>query len=130
MSGRRGLAVPLITHDSSPITALIMARDRLDGVDDLLVRDLVGGADEGRIAAVQQEDPVAVGVAAQGGHELAAFGLVQRAEVHSLPSIPSGDLAVQPLGPTGRALVRQSRPAASARSRYTPWSGAVPAGRS
>src|SRR5436309_3135488 len=85
MSVRRGLTFPLITHDSSPITSLVMARDRLDRVDDLLIGDLVGAADETRVAAVEQQNPVAVGVPAQGGDELAAFGFVERAEVHGLP---------------------------------------------
>src|SRR4051812_43603740 len=63
-------------------TFSVVARDGLDGVDDLLVGHLVGGPGEAGVLAVHQQGQPAVGVAPQGGDQLPALGLVQRAEVH------------------------------------------------
>src|SRR5690242_5592677 len=60
----------------------VVARHGLDGADDLLVGDLVGGAGEGGVAAVHEDGPVVLGVAAQGADQLPPLGVVEGAEVH------------------------------------------------
>jgi hypothetical protein len=59
-----------------------VARDRLDGGQHLLVREIVGGAGEPGVLAVQKQGDPAVGVPPQGGEQLAAFGFGERSEVH------------------------------------------------
>src|SRR5262249_40123015 len=91
---------------------LVVARHRPDGGDDLLVGDLVGGADETGVAAVHEDRAVALGVAAQRVDQLLALGVVERTEIHrdfslakgtsnflsvgkSFPSVRRSDLASQ-----------------------------------
>jgi len=51
-------------------------------VNDFFVGHVVGRAGEAGVLAVDEQHAVAIGVASQRGHELAALELTQRAEVH------------------------------------------------
>src|SRR5690242_16045068 len=75
------------------LQSLVVARHRLDGGDDLLVGDVVGGADETGVAAVHEDGPVAVGVAPQRGDELTPLRVVQRTEIHTTFSLPEKRLS-------------------------------------
>src|SRR3954447_7053960 len=72
-----------MTNDCS-----VVAGDRLDGADHLLVRDLVGRAGEARVPAVHEDGAVALRVSPQGVDQLPPLGVVEGAEVHGLLSFP------------------------------------------
>src|SRR6516164_799325 len=65
-----------------PIPSSIVAGDRLDGRDDLVVGHFLGGAEKAGVAAVHEDGPIAFGVAAQGADQLPPFGVVERPEIH------------------------------------------------
>src|SRR6516225_1838692 len=100
-TGPRRLAPGLfIPHPSSFIPFLVVAGDRFDGADDLLVGDFVGRAGEGGIAAVHQDGAIALGVASQRVNQLAPLLGVERTEVHGTFSfLKTGD----PLTPATRS---------------------------
>src|SRR6516225_11020073 len=107
-----------ILHPSS--LCLVVAGDRFDGADDLLVGDLVGGAGEGGVAAVHQDGAITLGVASQRVDQLAPLLGVERTEVHGTFSfLKTGD----PLTPAARSdktlttSVRPCRPAPRAAGR-------------
>ena len=79
---------PVIFNLKSAIfNSLVVARHGLDGRDDLFVRYLICRAHEARVAAVHQNEPVPLGVAAQGVDELPSFQGVEGTEIHDeLPS--------------------------------------------
>src|SRR5262249_19391568 len=96
----------------------VMARDRPDGVDHLLVRDFLGGAQERRGLAVHQDGQAVLRVAAQGGDQVLALGLGQGAEVHGGDSSramerDTGDSA----GRGGSPTARQARTTSGTRRR-------------
>src|SRR5947209_2255015 len=72
-------------------TRLVVARDGLDGGDHLVVGDLLGRPGEARVAAVHEDRPVALGVAAQGVDQLAALGVVEGAEIHRTSPYQNGN---------------------------------------
>jgi hypothetical protein len=61
---------------------LIVARNRLDTVNHLLVRDVLGGTDEGRVPTIHEDRQVAVGVPAQGREQTPPFHFDERSEIH------------------------------------------------
>src|SRR6476660_3358542 len=63
-----------------------MARHRLDGVDHFFVGDLLGGAEEAGVAAVHEQREAAIGIAPQGGDQVAPFRVVEGTEVHVVDS--------------------------------------------
>src|SRR5581483_7416846 len=79
---RLSLILPVYSSSFILHRRSIMARHRLDGVDDLFVRHFVGAAKKARVPAVHQDGPVALGIPAQRGNELTALGVVERTEVH------------------------------------------------
>src|SRR5436305_14331604 len=107
---------PLGPHRSSFIVhRLVVARDRLDRRDDLLVGDLLGGAEEAGVAAVHQDGLVALRVAAQGVDQLPPLGVVEGTEVHG--STPSRNKGTSNSGRAVGERATQSRAASSASSR-------------
>src|SRR5689334_15463008 len=68
--------------------SLVVAGDRFDGGDDLLVGDVIGSADEAGVAPVHEDGPVALGVAPQRGDQLPPFRVVQWTEIHTTFSLP------------------------------------------
>src|SRR5689334_18579609 len=66
----------------------VVTRNRFNGADHFLVSNLVGGADEGGVAAVHQDGTIALGVAAQGVDQLPPLRVVEGTEVHGQFSFP------------------------------------------
>src|SRR5258708_34036937 len=97
----------------------IVARHRLDGVDDLLVGHLFAGAQETGVATIHEDGAIALRVAAQGVDQLPPFGVVQGTEVHGNNSF----CKTRGQRNSGHAAVSsgtiQAWEANSARSRYT-----------
>jgi hypothetical protein len=81
---RWSFSVFFILHPSSFILAfsLVVARNRLDGVDDFVVGDFVCSAEETGVAAVHEDRAIALGIAPQGTDQLPAFDVIQGTEVH------------------------------------------------
>src|SRR5438067_6391645 len=69
---------------------LVVAGHRLDGGDDLLVGDLVGGAGEAGVATIHEDRPIALRVAAQRVDQLLALSVVERTEIHRDFSLRKG----------------------------------------
>src|SRR5438128_2687697 len=112
VSGQLLIAEVLSGTDNWPLTTdnyLVVARNRFDRRDDLVVGDFVGGAREGGVAPVGQDGDVAFGIAAQSADELAAFGVVEGSKVHVL-LLPKRTLSY---------LYRQRRADARAKSRMS-----------
>src|SRR5260370_8984535 len=58
-----------------------MARHRFNRVNHLLVGDFVGGAEEAGVAAIHEDGPITVGVAAQGTDQLTPLRVVKGTEI-------------------------------------------------
>src|SRR5262245_1104910 len=65
-----------------PLLPLVVAGDRLDGRDHLLVGQVLGRAPEAGVAAIEQERHATIGIPTERGEELAAFSLSEGTEVH------------------------------------------------
>src|SRR5262245_59251618 len=78
---------------------LIVARNRFDGGNHLLVGHFVGGADKAGVAPVHEQDSVAFRVAAQRGDQLPPLGVVEGTEIHTilLPSTKSNGCTNKPI---------------------------------
>src|SRR5579885_2293600 len=72
----------LTPRSLTPYACLVVARDRLDGEDHLLVGDFVGAAGETGVAAVHEDRPVILGVAPQRRDERPPLRVVERTEIH------------------------------------------------
>src|SRR5436309_2305685 len=66
----------------TPPDCSIMAGDRANGRDHLLVGDLVGTAGKARVAPVHEDAAIVFGIASQRGDQLPSFRVVERTEVH------------------------------------------------
>src|SRR4051794_8928116 len=80
--GRGAYAAAFILHSAFCISYSIVARNRLDRGDHLLVGDLFRGAGKAGVAAVHQDGPVALRVAAQRVDQLPPLRVVEGTEVH------------------------------------------------